>query len=329
MEKIKLFEEFILETSSRRLEDINSRLKKMIENTNDLEISFMLYYILIANVEFEKIEKLSKKYRGTRDCILRDDELTFDMDEAIHNYKKLVIKNDGKIQTKYDKIEESDYEKETLKTIENILDYYKKNKNVKSVTFHNFAKYIFKILRVIKKTDKESEASINNIISVILKNGIDIQNIKEDLWRYGEKNKDVSIVTRKSLKAGDLDGDERHNDEEYPVFSTTFWCDGKYKNNQIRLSLFVKKKEYFISLGYLGHQIIENVVTFNKNGEQTLDNNKTLLKNLGNVMKKSSEEFGDKRFKEVLNDIFEIFAKNGANVKFNFEDLKNNMEEYL
>ena len=95
------------------------------------------------------------------------------------------------------------------------------------------------------------------------------------------------------------------------------------------MSLFVKKKEYFISLGYLGHQIIENVVTFNKNGEQTLDNNKTLLKNLGNVMKKSSEEFGDKRFKEVLNDIFEIFAKNGADIKFNFEDLKNNMEEYL
>ena len=46
-------------------------------------------------------------------------------------------------------------------------------------------------------------------------------------------------------------------------------------------------------------------------------------------MKKSSEEFGDKRFKEVLNDIFEIFAKNGADVKFDFEDLKNNMEEYL
>ena len=251
------------------------------------------------------------------------------MDEAIHNYKKLVIKNDGKIQTKYDKIEESNYEKETLKTIENILDYYKKNKNVKSVNFHNFAKYIFKIFRVIKKTDKESEASINNILSVILKNGIDVQNIREDIWEYSEKNKDVAIIGRKSLKAGDFDGDERHNDEEYPVFSTTFWCEGKYKNNQIRLSLFVKKKEYFISLGYVGHQIIENVVTFNKNGEQTLDNNKTLLKNLGNVMKKSSEEFGDKRFKEVLNDIFEIFAKNGADVKFNFEDLKNNMEEYL
>ena len=108
----------------------------------------MLYYILIANVEFEKIEKLSEKYRGSREYILRDDELTFDMDEAIHNYKKLVIKNDGKIETKYDKIEESDYEKEILKTIENILDYYKKkNKNVKSVTFHNFAKKKLKILR--------------------------------------------------------------------------------------------------------------------------------------------------------------------------------------
>lgn len=324
MEKIKLFEEFILETSSRRLEDINTRLKKMFEKTNTIDVEWMLIYILVANIGFKKVQELSKK-----NLFFPEEEYTFDMDEAIKNYKELIIKNGGKIQTKYDKTEETDYEKETLKTIENILDYYKKNKNVESVTFHNFAKYIFKMFRVIKKTNKDSTASINNVISVILKNGIDIQNIEEDLWGYDKKNEDVTIVTRKCLKVGDFDGDERYNDEEYPVFSTTFWCEEKYKNNQIRLSLFVKKKEYFISLGYLGHQIIENVVTFNKNGEQTLDNNKTLLKNLGNVMKKSSEEFGDKRFKEVLNDIFEIFAKNGADVKFNFEDLKNNMEEYL
>lgn len=334
MEKIKLFEDFIFEVSSKKLEEINTHLEKMFEKTNAYSIIWMLHFIMAANANSDdEIKRISNKHNGFIDGIVNDDELTFDMDKAIDNYKKLKDYNDGNIKTgdrANSYIKETDFEKKTLEVIENILNYYKKNKNVESVTFHDFAKYVYKMLRILHKTDKDSEASINNIIGVILKNGIDILNIEKEINKYRDEYRDkenISILTTKCLKAGQMDGDERDNDSGQPVFYTTFWKG--YSNFQLVISLFVQKKEYFLGMGCVGNPTHIDTVIFNKEGEQTSFHNENRLKRLGFVMKKASEEFGDDKFEKILNDIFEIFAKNGADVKFNYEDLKKNMKNYL
>ena len=330
MEKIKLFEDFIFEVSSKKLEEINTHLEKMFEKTRPYSIIWMLHYIMAANANSDDaIKQISKKHNGFIDGILNDDELTFDMDKAIDNYKKLKDYNGGNIKTgdiadSYTK--ETDFDKKTLKVVENILDYYKKNKNVESVTFHDFVKYVYKMFRVLHKTDKDSEASINNIIGVILKNGIDIINIQKEIKKYRDKE-DLSILATECIKAGLMDGDERDNDSGQPVFFTTFWKGAS--QFQLVISLFVQKKEYFLGMGCVGNPTNIDTIIFNKEGEQTSFYNENRLKRLGFVMKKASEEFGDDKFEKILNDIFEIFAKNGADVKFNYEDLKKNMKNYL
>lgn len=334
MKNIKLFEDFILEVSSKKLEEINSHIKKMIEGTSEYDITWMLHYILAANINSDdEIKRISKKYDGYIQGILNDNELTFDMDKAIDNYKKLKEYNKGQIKTGaklYKFIEETDFEKKTLEVIENILDYYKKNKKVESVDFHKFVNYIYKMLRVLKKTDKNSQASINNMLNVIVKNGIDILNIEKEIRKYEkEKEKDynIKILTKKCLKAGELDGDERDNDSAFPVFCTSFWNDVSHA--QITLSLFVQKKEYILCMGYISHKIETDIIAFNNKGEQTAFGNNKELQSLGNIISAAKKEFGENNFKKILEDIFEIFAKNGADVKFNYDDLMKNIKNFL
>jgi hypothetical protein len=333
MQKIKLFEEFILETSSKKLEDINNHIKKMFNEVESYSITWMLYYILAANANNENsMKQLSKKHDGYMPNIISDDELTFDMEKAIDNYKKLKDFNEGRIKTgsKYNFnsfIEETDYEKKTLNAIENILDYYKKNKDVKSVNFHEFVKYIHKMFRVLDKTDKNSKISIDNMLGVIIKNGIDVLNIEKELYKYEKEelwNKNISILYNISIKAGNLDGDERDNDSTIPVFYIIFWK--SLSSPHIYISLFVKKKEYILGMGYTRG---EAIVEFNKKGEQMLIGNKDNLKHLGNNIKGAIQKFGEYEFKKTLDNIFEIFAKNGADVKFSYFELKKNMKDYL
>lgn len=333
MKNIKLFEDFILEVSSKKLEEINSHIKKMIEDSSEYDISWMLYYILAANIDSDDIEQISKKYGGYIHGILNDNELTFDMDKAIDNYKELKEYNKGHIKTGtklYKFIEETDFEKKTLEVIENILDYYKKNKKVESVDFHKFVNYIYKMLRVLKKTDKNSQASINNMLNVIVKNGIDILNIEKEIRKYEkEKEKDynIKILTKKCLKAGELDGDERDNDSAFPVFCTSFWNDVSHAH--IIVSLFVQKKEYILCMGYGSQNIETDIIAFNNKGEQTAFGDNKKLQSLGNIINAAKKEFGENNFKKILEDIFEIFAKNGADVKFNYDNLMKNIKNFL
>lgn len=307
----------------------------MFKEIESYSITWMLYYILAANANNENsIEQLSKKHDGYMPNIINDDELTFDMDKAIDNYKKLKDSNKGRIKTgsKYSFngfIEETEYEKKTLNVIENILDYYKKNKDVKSINFHEFVKYIHKMFRVLDKTDKNSEISINNMLGVIIKNGIDVLNIEDELYKYGKdiENKNISILNRKCIKAGNLDGNERDNDSTIPVFNTIFWKGSS--SPHIVISLFVKKKEYILGMGYTSDKEYTHIVEFNKKGEQRSIANKDNLKHLGNVIKRAIQIFGEDEFKKTLDNIFEIFAKNGADVKFSYDELKKNMKDYL
>ena len=98
-QKIKLFEDFILEMKSKRLEDINDHLRKLTDNLSAWSITTMLYYILVANANSdESLERIGKKHTFI-DSMLNDDELTFDMDKAIENYKKILEYTKGHIKS--------------------------------------------------------------------------------------------------------------------------------------------------------------------------------------------------------------------------------------
>ena len=326
MKHLKLFEEFIFETSSKRLEDINSAIKKMMGGTdNSYNIEFILYYILCSVVPMEKIEEVSKKKSNFREGILRHEEFDFDMDKAIEYYKKTIEYNNGHIKTgdKYKPfMKEFEYHKEALKSIENILDYYKKNKNVDSVDYHTFVEYIFKAERLMRKTDKNSELSINNIINTILKNGIDIISIQKEMRKFSESRaKDkLEIVDSIPLMAGDeFDGEDRQNNYNIPVFGTALWSNEDYRW-QITTTLFVKKNEYFIGMCFSNGEKYNPIVIFRKSEKPTIVN-KNGLNGLKNVLGENEKNFGKDTFKEIMENVFKIYADSGAETNFDYDYL--------
>lgn len=325
MENIKLFEEFILETSSKKLNDVNNAIKNIIGKSNTLDIEIMLYYILCANENYDKLKDLSDKVHNFRESIIRDKDFTFDMDEAIENYKKLTKYNNGEIRQLYKdiKVKEDEHHINTLESIENILKHYKKTKNVDSVNYHDFVEYMYKGLRVLNKTDKNSKASINNIIGVILKNGIDIAKISKGIEKYESNKKDdnLIILNHSTVKASEeMDDDERHNDKNYPVLSLTVWKE--YKNNgMLDISLFVNKKDYFIGLGYVASRTESPIIAFREE-DGPVKIKEDSIKYLNKHFELLEEHFGKDTFKEIMENIFKIFADGGAVTNFDYDYLR-------
>lgn len=333
MEKIKLFEDFILETSSRKLEDINQSLKKITKGLGQYShLEFALLYILYANASESTIDNLSRKSkqkRGTsyaqRDDILTDKELLgkLDMDKAIETYKEMLKYNGNKVKKYgYDREvyeEESESEKKAITAIEEILDHYKKTKNKDKVDFASFAEYVLKVERVIRKTDKDSEKSRKNTIDAIIRSGVDMKSIYEKMDKYGKEEKNLVILTEFVLKVGDtFKGNDRFNDVSCPIMKSTFWND---EDNlyMLETNLHFENGNCVISLGYVG-QRYQPTLLFGDDDPQVIDseNIKKLRKNIEGFEKL----FGKEKFEEILTKIFKIYEECGAKVQFDYKELK-------
>lgn len=327
MERIKLFEEFIFETSSKKLEDINKGIKDLIKGVSPLDLEFTMLYILYANEDADKISRISSKVDRMRKAILLSGEFKFDMGDAIKTYKEMLIHTRGKIKSmRWDHTEEyfemSDIDKKSLEAVENIFDHYKKQKNNNKVDFSTFAKYIYKIIRVLGETDKDSEKSRENIIQTIVKNGINVPLMYKEMSKYTKDGGDLVVLPNIVVRPGDeFTGNDRHNVTNYPVMIMDLWHKDK-KMIMINLSLYVDKKDYIITMGYTGQRYQRDIVAFGNGDAQIWESDKNHLNRLKKYLDEIENEFGKNEFKKIMKDIFKIYADCGAKVEFDYDDMR-------
>lgn len=149
---------------------------------------------------------------------------------------------------------------------------------------------------------------------------IDLAAIEDDLMDYKNKRKTEKLLVVAGIDVAKLNLKGNENEIGKPVFGSWIWKKNTNTGSEpaiISINLFIKDEEYFMTIGDAGYP---QIVKFVKDKEPSFD--EKIINSLDKLLKSNEELFGKDKFAIIMNDIFRIYAKHGADVNFNYKDFR-------